>query len=300
MEERLHKFAVLVDNGSFTKAAQELHISQPALSMAIAKLEQELHAELIVRGIRPFKLTQAGKVVDETAQKLFITTDNLKIKLAELSHQQLSVAIGMIDSIASMLFLTSKNIYDLEQEAKISVVVNNSASLLSAVEHDELDIAFVSEQINPVDRHIQVQYIAIEPLVLVTHRNQAAAARDALKKGRLEDFISYDQSSNSYQIITRSLDLIGIKISPKFFSTSVEVMLRLVQLQKGVAALPYVLVKDLVAKDKLVLVGINSPIIIDRRIYSLRRRDKLSNHLLIKVTKRIKQQLDSYYQEVAC
>jgi len=298
MEERLHKFAVLVDSGSFTSAARELHTSQPALSIAIAKLEQELHVKLIVRGVRPFNLTESGKVVYETAKKLFITTENLKIKLAELSHQQLSVSIGMIDSIASMLFLSNKNIYDLEQEAKISVVVNNSRSLLNAIEHDELNIAFVAEQINPVGRHIQAQFIAIEPLVLVVHHNQATATRDALKKGRLENFISYDQSSNSYQIIKRSLDQIGIKVSPKFFSTSAEVMLRLVQLQKGVAALPYMLAKDFLADDKLVLVGSARPIIIDRRIYSLMRRDKLSNHLITKVTKRVKQQLNYYYREI--
>ncbi|HUD08022.1 MAG TPA: LysR family transcriptional regulator [Candidatus Saccharimonadales bacterium] len=298
MEDRLHKFAVLVDNGSFTKAAQELHTSQPALSIAIAKLEQELRAKLIVRGVRPFKLTEAGKVVYDTAKKLFITTDNLKIKLAELSNQQLSISIGMIDSIASMLFLSNTNIYDLEQEAKISVVVNNSRSLLNAIEHDELDIAYVTEQINPVGRHIQAQFIAIEPLVLVVHHSQAAATQSALEKGRLENFISYDQSSNSYQIIKRSLDQIGIKVSPKFFSTSAEVMLRLVQLQKGVAALPYMLVKDFLADDKLILVGSGRPIIIDRRIYSLMRRDKLSNHLITKITKRVKQQLNYYYREI--
>jgi DNA-binding transcriptional LysR family regulator len=59
----------------------------------------------------------------------------------------------------------------LSNEAKISVVVNNSRSLLNAIEHDELDIAYVTEQINPVGRHIQAQYIAIEPLVLVVHHS---------------------------------------------------------------------------------------------------------------------------------
>jgi DNA-binding transcriptional LysR family regulator len=298
MEERLQKFAILVDNGSFTRAAQQLHTSQPALSIAVAKLEQELHVKLIVRGVRPFKLTKAGKIVYETAKKLFITTDNLKFRLAELSHQQLSLTIGMIDSLAYMLFLTDTNLRDLENKAKISVIVNNSRYLLSAVEHDELDIAFVTEQFKPVGRHIQLQYVAIEPLVLVAHSAQSFAVQEAWNKGRLENFISYDQPSNSYQLIKRMLDQKGIIIVPKFFSTSVEVMLRLVQLQKGVAAIPYVLVKDLIATNKLTLIGQPLPIIIDRRIFSLMRRDKLSNHLLTTFTKKLKQQLNFYYQEV--
>jgi DNA-binding transcriptional LysR family regulator len=299
MDNRLRKFVTLVDSGSFTGAARQLHTSQPALSIAIKKLEQELHVELIIRGIRPFILTKAGKIVYDTAKNLYITTENLKIKLGELSNQQLSVSIGMIDSIASMLFSAKNSIQDLENEAKISVIVNNSRYLLGAVENDELDIAFVTEQLNPVGRLIQLQYIAIEPLVLVVHGAQAVVAQDSWEKGFLENFISYDQPSNSYQLIRRSLDQFGVTVTSKFFSSSVEVMLRLVLLQKGVAALPYVLVKEFIADNKLFMIGIPQPIIINRHIFSLVRRDKLSYDLLTTITKRVGQQLNSIYQDLA-
>ncbi len=298
MEERLHKFAVLVDVGSFTNAAQQLHTSQPALSIAIAKLEQELHVKLIVRGVRPFKLTKAGQIVYDSAKKLFITTDNLKTRLAELSHQKLSVSIGMIDSIASMMFSTNNNIYDLEREAKISVFVNNSRYLLSAIEHDELDVAFATEQFGNVGRQIQLQFIAIEPLVLVVHKNRSAATQSTWEQGRIENFISYDQPSNSYRLIRRSFDRHGITAVPIFYSTSVEVMLRLVLLKKGAAVLPYFLVKDYIAKSELTLIGKSHPVIIDRRIFSLMRRDKQNNHLLEAISKRLEKQLDNYYHEI--
>ena len=48
MDERLKKFVQLVDSGSYTQASRQLHISQPALSVAIGKLERELHASLLV------------------------------------------------------------------------------------------------------------------------------------------------------------------------------------------------------------------------------------------------------------
>src|SRR5688572_29853136 len=107
MEERLRKFAHLVDVGSFTKAAAELHISQPALSTAIAKLERELRAKLLVRGVRPLALTPAGKLAYQTAKDLSVQADNLKLRLAELAHEQVTLKIGMIDSMASTLFATS-------------------------------------------------------------------------------------------------------------------------------------------------------------------------------------------------
>ena len=298
MEDRLRKFAVLVDTGNFTKAAQRLHTSQPALSIAINKLEQELHVKLIVRGIRPFTLTKPGQVVYETAKSLAVTTDNLRTKLAELAHKQLSVAVGMIDSIASMMFLAKDNIFDIEPESNISLVVNNSRYLLRAVENDELDTAFVTEQINSVGRHIQLQFVAVEPLVLVVHSAQAATAQAAWRSGQLKNFISYDQPSNSYHLIKRSLDQSGVSVTPVFFSTSVDVMLSLVQLQKGIAVLPYTLVKDYVASKELSMIGKPHTTIIDRRIFTIMRRDKQSNYLLNSVSGRIAEQLNYYYREL--
>ena len=58
MEDRIRKFAHLIDAGSFTKAARDLHISQPALSMAVQKLERELHAPLYIRASQPVTPTR--------------------------------------------------------------------------------------------------------------------------------------------------------------------------------------------------------------------------------------------------
>src|SRR6266566_1918097 len=98
MEDRLQKFACLVDAGSFTNAAEELHLSQPALSSAISKLERELRTTLLVRGNRMLRLTEAGKVTYDSAKELGIVSDNLITRLTELSQGQLEVTIGMIDS----------------------------------------------------------------------------------------------------------------------------------------------------------------------------------------------------------
>jgi DNA-binding transcriptional LysR family regulator len=298
MEERLHKFAVLVDSGSFTHAALQLHTSQPALSIAISKLEKELHIKLIIRDIRPFKLTKAGEIVYESAKKLYLTTDNLKNELAELSHRQLSISIGMIDSIASMLLSSKNNIFDPEKEARVSFIINNSRYLLEAIEHDELDIAIVTEQYNPVGKHLQIRYVAIEPLVLVVHSAQVDSVQKAWDQGRIDNFISYDQPSNSYQFIRRFFEQNNIAVTSAYFSSSVDVMLRLVQLQKGIAALPYLSVKKFVSHNKLALIGKPKPIIINRRIFSLMRQEKQDNHLITSVTNRIEQQLNFYYQEI--
>src|ERR1700722_3943395 len=100
MEDRLTKFAKLVDIGSFTAAAGSLHLSQPALSTAIAKLEKELHTTLLVRGSRSLKLTEAGRIAYDAAKELTVHTENLQTRLSLLNNEELSLSIGMIDSVA--------------------------------------------------------------------------------------------------------------------------------------------------------------------------------------------------------
>ncbi|HET8670131.1 MAG TPA: LysR family transcriptional regulator, partial [Candidatus Saccharimonadales bacterium] len=144
MESRLYKFARLVEAGSFTKAAAILHISQPALTTAIKKLERELKAELLVRDSHTFKLTAAGGIAYATAREINVQASNLKLRLAEAATQKVQLRLGLIDSIADMLFIHSDNLQMLEQGTHLSLSVDNTTKLLTYVEHDELDIALVS------------------------------------------------------------------------------------------------------------------------------------------------------------
>jgi DNA-binding transcriptional LysR family regulator len=96
MDDRLRKFVTLVDAGGFTKAATGLHLSQPALSVAIAKLERELRAPLLVHGVRPLTLTPAGRLAYTAGKDLQVRTNNLRLQLAEQAGQQLEVSLGMI------------------------------------------------------------------------------------------------------------------------------------------------------------------------------------------------------------
>src|SRR6185369_16402199 len=102
MEERLQKFVSLVDAGSFVRAVRELHISQPALSVAIAKLERELKSPLLVRGVRPLAVTPAGELAYAAGRDITLQASNLRILLAELAERRVNISVGMIDSVTGV------------------------------------------------------------------------------------------------------------------------------------------------------------------------------------------------------
>lgn len=273
MEDRLQKFSRLVDAGSFTKASTELHMSQPALSMAIGKLERELRTTLFVRGARPLRLTPAGELAYAAAQELAARTHNLASQLAALADEPVSIGLGMIDSAASTLFLAGDALAQLERRAKISVVVNNSRFLLEAAARSRIDMAFIAEQSRALPTALEATFVATEPLVAICHASQHAETQQLMRRGRLPHFISYDQPSTSYELICRALQQQGITPEPAFYSTSPEVMLRLALLGRGTAVLPYLLVRNHIQDGTIALLGHEQPTVIGRRISSVKRRD---------------------------
>lgn len=274
MEDRLQKFAQLVDAGSFTKAAELLHISQPALSTAISKLERELHTTLLIRGTRSLKLTPSGEVAYAHAKEAAVRTGNLKLRIATTMSAKLNVRVGMIDSIADVLLSRGPSLSELERHASVSLVVNNSRFLRNAISRDDIDLAFVVAQANHPSS-LAAQSVGSEPLVLVCHASQQAAMRQSLKSGTLPKFISYNHGSTTFQLVHDVLHQHHIAHQPTLYSTSPEVIRKLVLAKQGAAVLPYLMVRDLILTQQLATLNLGTSPIIERPIEAIRHRDKL-------------------------
>lgn len=270
MEDRLQKFARLVDAGSFTKAAALMYISQPALTTAIKKLERELRTELLIRGGHGFTLTTAGTMAYKTAKELSVQTRNLRLQLSETANEKVTLHIGMIDSIADLLFVHQDTLPALEQGTRLSLTVDNSQNLVTYVEHDDIDVAFVAEQLH-TPSSLTATPLGEEPLVLVTQTAYAAQTAAELQKGSLHHFLSYNQHSRTYHLVNRHLAAQNVTLHPTFYSTSPEIMLQLVLAHRAVAALPYLLVKNHLQDGRLSRIKVGKSSIIARGIISLHR-----------------------------
>jgi len=80
----LQVFLTVAKEGSFSRAAERLYRTQPAVSLTIRKLEDSLEQPLFVRGARPVRLTDAGTLLREYAERLLNLRDEVKKGLAEL------------------------------------------------------------------------------------------------------------------------------------------------------------------------------------------------------------------------
>ena len=93
------------DAGSFTRAANSLHVAQPAISMAIAKLEQQLELRLFDRQDRAVRLTPEGEVLCRHAERLLLQMHQAEAEMAELKGlERGEVRIGIPYMMGSYYF----------------------------------------------------------------------------------------------------------------------------------------------------------------------------------------------------
>ncbi len=250
MDDRLFKFARLVESGSFTKAAARLHISQPALSIAIDKLEREVGMILLTRGNKKLDLTDAGKAVYQAALEHQNVTDHLHSNLARIAKKRPQVRIGMIDSTAEALCISSA-FEQLETSADVTIVVNNSRFLRDAVRQRQIDVAYAIDDGKEYPELV-IAAAGSEELMLVCSPHLLDSCIGNLHLGRLENFISYDKPSTTYRHIQATLQTAEIKPHITLLSTSPDIMLSMVLRGRGVAALPQNLVQTHLDSGSLV------------------------------------------------
>jgi len=243
MEDRLKKFCHIVDCNSFTRAAKALHISQPALSAAVKKLERELGAELIIRSAeRAIVLTAAGKVAYAAGKQLTAAAHNLREAITTLRAEKIPLGLGMIDSIAETLLVRERELERLETWAQVSLSINSSATLVQDVHDHTLDVAIIATRA-PLPKTIKVTPLGAEPLVVVTHESRRRTMLRNVHQGTLPDFLSYNRGATTEVLVRNAAEAAGVTLEPSFFSTSPEIMLELVLAGRGAAALPYMMVR---------------------------------------------------------
>jgi len=272
MEQRLKLFANLIDAGSFTAAAQQLRISQPALSSSIKKLERELGGPLLER--KDFSLTEAGQLAYTAGKKLHIDELNLETALAELAGRKAQLRIGMIDSLAEILFVRG-NAYDqVAETASLALSIDNSARLVRQLADGAIDLAFVVADIDYPAGLIVHQKLGDEPLMLVTSPAQQPLIAQASRSGVLREFLSYNEGSHTQRLVRRAAASGGLALETRFHATSPNIMLAMVMAGKGVAALPYHMVAEHIGRASLLPIAINGSYVIKRPMIALTRKGR--------------------------
>jgi LysR family nitrogen assimilation transcriptional regulator len=144
--KQMQYFLCLAQEGSVTRAARQLNIVQPALSMQIAKLEKSLGRQLFDRASRGMWLTPAGEALAQRIAPIMTDIDRVRDEMAQFDGKVSGrVSIGMITSAAqSTLPASSAMIAARYPEIHLLVCEGYSETMLEWVTAGQLDIAIVN------------------------------------------------------------------------------------------------------------------------------------------------------------
>lgn len=274
MEERLRKFTGIVDAGSFTAAAERLHISQPALTTAIKKLERELKTELLIRTSQGVLVTPAGKLAYDAAKALDMQASNLQRTIAHLQNQKTPFTIGAIDAIADLLFVHGTYLQRLQQAAHLSLTIDNSTQILRLLEHDDVEFGLIAKPMH-IPKTFTYTLLGQEPLVLVCAPGHEREAQANIAHRQISTFLAYNQQSQTYRLIADYFAQQSIRITPTFYSTSPHILLQLARAGRGVAVLPYLLVEPEITAGRLVHLYVRDDPFIAREIIAVHRSGRV-------------------------
>jgi LysR family hydrogen peroxide-inducible transcriptional activator len=161
----LEQFVALARTKNFTRAAEELHLSQPALSRAIQKLEDQLGQPLFERKPREVLLTDLGELLQERAREILQLVEDTFSELAEAGRRG-RIRLGAIPTIAPY-FLPGvlSRFAELHPEVTVSVLEDTTEVLIKRCSLGEIDLAIVALPI--LARQLQLEPLFDEELLLV-------------------------------------------------------------------------------------------------------------------------------------
>lgn len=244
MEERLRKFVQIVDYGSYTLASKKMHISQPALTIAVQKLEKELGVALLNRASKNLSLTEAGKLAYTEGARLIESSQRLQNRLQRLQQQKIPLRLGCVDSIADLL-VANRLLELLEERYTITMTIQSSGQLKQRFSQKELDIVlYVASE------HSENNAVVLdkEKLCFVT------TEKPSKKQSTYNNFLAYNQESTTYRHITDLLAKDSISIKPILYSTNPTILLALALQGKGQTVLPETIVAKHIAQGTLQII----------------------------------------------
>lgn len=172
----LRYFVAVAEEKNFTRAAERLHIAQPPLSRQIQQLEEELGVQLIEKGSRPLRLTEAGRFFYAHAQELLSKAADLKTMTQRVGKIERTLSIGFVAStLYGLLPEIVRRFRERYQAVEISFHEMTTMEQLQALKEGRIDVGF--GRLKREDAAIRRIVLREEPLIVALPMGHRLAAQ---------------------------------------------------------------------------------------------------------------------------
>jgi LysR family hydrogen peroxide-inducible transcriptional activator len=229
---------------NFAKSALESNVSQPALSMQIKKLEDELGIKIFERDKQNFLITKTGEKIIEKAKQIILLSEEIK-KIAKNAHDPFAneIHIGAFPTLASYFFPKIINKINRKfKDLKIFLVEEKSEILIKKLQDGEIDIAFLAMPSKA--EFANHEKIFSENFLLATPLDHPLAKK---KKIHYKDMIGLElmlliEGHCLHDQALQACNLIGAIPKTDFKASSLETLRQMVIMGTGITLIPEIAV----------------------------------------------------------
>lgn len=246
----IRTFVAVKDTQSFSKAADMLYLTQPAVSKRIAALEGELGSKLFDRIGRKILLTEAGRELYPRAQKILLELDDSRRAIVNLTGKVTGrLSFGTSHHIGlHRLPPVLRNFSETYPDVELGIQFLDSETACSAVEHGDLEIAIITMPTAPL-ANLLLSPVWDDPLLVVIGRNHPLATEkktNAIPPRFLaeEPAILTGKTTYTREIIDKEFAKHGINLTVKLSTNYLETIKMLVTIGLGWSILPATMAAD--------------------------------------------------------
>lgn len=202
-DRRLQVFHTVARLLSFTKAAESLHMTQPAVTFQVRQLEEHFNTRLFDRTHNRISLTDAGKTVYGYADRIFELYSEMENAVREMTGEiSGALTIGASTTIAEYMLPTLLGDFkEKYPEVTIHLKVSNSEGIVSMVENNTIDLGVVESPVG--NKNLVVETCKRDQLVAIVPPGHALEKKDAVKFPELLEFpfICREEGSGTRDVI---------------------------------------------------------------------------------------------------
>jgi DNA-binding transcriptional LysR family regulator len=211
-DRRLQVFHAVARLLSFTKAAEVLHMTQPAVTFQIRQLEEQFDTRLFDRTHNRVSLTEAGRIVFEYAEKIFEQYAEMENAIREMTDDiSGSLTIGASTTISEYMLPALLGEFNAKNpDVRLRLRVSNTEGIVSMVENNIIDLGVVEGTVN--NKNLLVEVCRQDELVLIVPPKHELATHDSIK---LKDILNYpficrEEGSGTREVILDYLYSLGM------------------------------------------------------------------------------------------
>lgn len=256
--DQLRYFLRVAERGNFTRAAEELHLSQPALSRSIQKLEEELGQPVFERKTRSVALTDAGTLLQARARQILALIEDTKAEISDDGRSG-QIRIGAIPTIAPYFLPDLLRQFSNEfPAASIIVQEDTTDHLLKRCTQGEIDLAILALPVPA--KYLEVEELFQEELLLVLPPDHPLVSKPQIRLNDIKSlpFVLLDEAhclSDNIVSFCRQRSVHPVAVEQ---TSQLAMVQELVSLSHGISMIPQ-MARKLDQSDRRVYRSMSNP-----------------------------------------